>query len=726
MILAAIMLRVAGFFASPAASLSVDFKGSGLLIFILAALCIAWAYFAYRATTPPTGLPLRLILGSLRAIALLLLIFLVFEPVVSWRRQAVLKPLLAVLMDDSQSMRNRDASGDRSRQLAGLISDPAWQALNDRFELRYYAAGDTLRSLKDFKFDSLKLDAVSTDLAKGWDQLLSRDDGEELSGIVMISDGGDNAGKDPSKAAEQIGRPIFTIGIGDTAAIQDAAIASWVAEPQAYRGKESLLTARIKARGLEGQAASLKLHSADGRPLAEQTFKLPPDKLETEINLRFVPDRAGSIPFYLTLSTDADEISDENNQRALILNVAESRKKVLMIRGTPNFETMFLQRALAGLEDFEIQVADPAAGDEIAEKLERADVLLLVGFPDSGIPADFRERLKRAFRQRPKPLWDWVTSSGGVSFLKELEDEIPFDLSLAGASVQAQAVPVGFYAELDPDAESAESALWKDLPPLNTPSYSVKIAGRALTLINLADLETGATVAPALLAWEKDGRRFAATFGSGYWKWGFLTMGTGGSDEIYLGLMKRLLRWLATAPGNHPVQVTPDRRLYSAGESVRFDALVQGGDGLPISSARVEVTLQGPTLAKVVLEPDASGRYHGDFTPEAIGSYTYQGLALWESDTLGTDSGSLVVESYNIEKETLSQNRTLLEEISKASGGDYVPADSVAKLAQIIPATPRYKITGWSRRFFLNWDIWGLIIGLLALEWIIRKRRGML
>ncbi|HEX7344533.1 MAG TPA: hypothetical protein VF398_09725 [bacterium] len=725
MILAAVVC-MKGLFAFSIASLSFDFKGSGFLIFVLAALCLAWTYFAYRTTTPPARLPLRLFLGSLRAIALLLLIFLVFEPVISSRRQAVLKPLLALLVDDSQSMRNRDASGDRSDQLGKLINDPAWGVLQDRFDLKLFCAGDTLRSLDALRFDSLKLATVGTDLAGSWDELLSRDDVEGLSGIMLISDGGDNAGRDPLKSAEQIGVPIFTVGIGDTAAVRDASIASWITDPQAYRGKESLLTARLMARGLEGQAATLKLNLGDGRLIAEQNFKLPADKLETEIALRFIPDRAGSLPLYLTLSTDADEISEENNRRALILNVAESRTRVLMIRGRPNFETMFLQRALSGLEDFEIEIADPNTGDDLSAKVARADVLLLIGSPNSGAQAGFRERLKRAYAQRPLPEWIWPTSFDDANFLKELSVENPFALASAAPFAQAQALPLGFYAELDPDAETAESALWTDLPPLSPPNYSVKVTAQALTLINLMDAETGATLGPALLAWDRNGRRFAATFGSGYWKWGFLTIGTGGSDELYMNFLKRVLRWLATAPGNRSVQVTPDRRLYSAGETVHFDARVLGGDGRPISSARMEVLLQGPTLSKVILEPDALGRYRGDFTPEAIGSYTYEGLAIWESDTLGADSGSIVVESYNVEKETLSQNRALLEEISNASGGSYVPADSIAKLAQIIPVPPRYKVIEWSRRFFLNWDILGIIVGLLALEWIMRKRRGML
>jgi drug/metabolite transporter (DMT)-like permease len=96
------------------AGYSLDFRGSIFLLILLALLCLAWAWFSYRKTVPPLAFPWRFLLGSLRALALLLLIFLIFEPSLSHRRERPLKPLLAVILDDTQSLQLQDASGTRS------------------------------------------------------------------------------------------------------------------------------------------------------------------------------------------------------------------------------------------------------------------------------------------------------------------------------------------------------------------------------------------------------------------------------------------------------------------------------------------------------------------------------------------------------------------------------------------------------------------------------------
>jgi hypothetical protein len=717
----------------PIGGLSLDFKGSSLLILALAVMSMAWAFLAYRRTTPPASLGLRLFLGGLRATALLLVIFLIFEPALSLRRQVRLKPLLTVVFDDTQSMRNRDATGERSLKLAELMGDPTWNSLRERFEIRAFAAGDSLRDIAAVRYDSMKLATVGTDLAQAWERAVSDLDSAELSALVLVSDGGDNAGKDPRESAGASPIPIFTVGIGDTAAIRDASVASWVADPLLYKGKETTLVVRLKAQGMEGTAATLQLTAADERIIAQRDLRLPPDALETEVRLPFLPDRVGEIPYHLNLRAAEDERSLENNSRALFVNVKESRIRVLMVGGLPSFESMILQKAIIGLPDCELIPfsfsAEAPNWDRIANDLSsavaRADALILINLPPPQKAAPLREALKRALANHPLPLWAWVSSQSQAAYLQELLGAA-FLFRPAGSIGEAPAIPLEYYAELDPDAELAESDFWRDLPPLVPPDFILEPTGSQRTLLVFQSIESGASLGPALMVWESGGRRFAINLGSGFWRWSFLSVGTGGSDELYLNHIMRLLRWLSMAAGSKSLQLKPDRNLYSAGDRIHFDARVLGGDGRPVASAQVEVSLQGPALAKIMLAGDAQGRYQGDFAPEALGSYSYQGLAMMGSDTLGADSGNFVVEAYNIEKETLIQNRPLLEAIAKASGGTYLLADSLSNLVPALPSVPRIRSVGWSRRFFLNWDIWGFVIGLLALEWIIRKRRGML
>jgi hypothetical protein len=247
------------------------------------------------------------------------------------------------------------------------------------------------------------------------------------------------------------------------------------------------------------------------------------------------------------------------------------------------------------------------------------------------------------------------------------------------------------------------------------------------TLLQLKNPDTGQSLGPGLIAWEESSRRLAVTLGSGYWRWSFMSTGLTGSDDLYWGLVSRTIRWLASAPQMKTVNLSTERKLFSTGEPVLLTAQVLSQDGRAITSAQLEVELRsGEQLSKVLLEPDPLGIYRGTVLPEGIGDYTAIATARMNAEILGVDSAVFTVEAYNLEKETLRQNGELLVEIAVASGGAYLSADSIEKLANMINAPPRQGTMTRSRRFFLDWDLWIILIGSLALEWMIRKRRGML
>lgn len=714
---------------------SLDFKGSLVLILLLVISATALSVLVYRRTLPPSGIVLRFFLAVLRLAALAVIIFLIFEPSISFHRQRQLKPLLAVILDNSESMRLTDASGDRFAQLNALFDDPAWEDLEDRFELAIFASGDSLRRLIRLDFDSLNCRAIGTNLAAGWDAALKALDPTECAACLVISDGGNNAGRDPVDAASEAPRPIFTIGIGDTAGVRDARIESLIGSEIAYLDKPAQIMVSVKAFGMDGQDAHLELLDPEGRILARRPINLPPDELKTEIALEFTPKKVGQYPLRVRLVTSEQEHSSENNLRTFPLDVLESLLKIVMISGRSSFEAMFFQRAAAEVPDLEtIALTVGKDGQFYADRLvdltdviSDADVLVLIDFPERDTPAASRSILQRTMANSPLPTWVWLGDNPSLDELEDLCGALPFAITRVQRLGEAEAHPDRFYTVLDPDVEAVERALWYDLPPLQTPNYSIKIQGTASQLLEFRDPESGQPLGPALLSWELEGRRNAVFFGHGYWRWNFMGLGPGGDHDLYTGLQSKILRWLAAGPQKRLLYLSPDKKLYSSGQAAEFRARVQSGSGQPISNAHVDLTVQSPDgEVKILLEPDQHGFYSGSFQPTAVGTHSFSGIAKINEDTLGFDSGRFDVEAYNIEKEALSQNRELLEQIAEASGGSYLPADSLAVLVRLIQAQPRLKETGWNRRFFLNWDFWIVIILLLGLEWFIRKRRGML
>ncbi|MBU0520297.1 hypothetical protein KJ564_15315 [bacterium] len=713
----------------------IEIKGSYTIFFGLIILAAFWSYFIYRRTVPPASSAWRFCLGSLRFLALLILVFLLFEPAVTFQTEKTLKPLLPVVIDDTQSMQLSDRAGERSALLQDLLSRPVWQTLQDRFDLQYFTAGDSLHKIQESALDSLTYRTVGTDLTIFWRGLPRFFDQESYPACIIISDGGDNAGRDPLDEIAKMAKPLFTIGIGDTSAVIDAGIMGVSGDVVAYQGKESSLTVRIKSRGLENQRGQLLLRDQAGNVLASKEIKLSVDGLLQEIDLDFTLDETGDQALSVELVTSKDEWSTQNNQRGYPITVKESRIRILLVEGFPSFESMFLKQTLNELEDLEIQVLtlkkeggfyDHQIG-ELGLMFSQSDVLILVNLDGSSRSSNAYQQIVEESRRSSIPRWVWLTANTDTRIVGDFIPDHGIRFIQNPRLSEGQAVPRRYYEILEPDAQFEEEVWWKEIPPLRLPDRIMQQSSRGMSLIDLVRPETGQYITAGLIGWEDSHNKSLLSLGDGYWRWNFLRQGLSGQRELYSRHLFRVIRWLSAVQEQQPLKLQTDRYLYSSGEEVILDAQTFTADGRPITSAIIEVQVNGPSdTTKLLIEPDATGKYGSSFLPNSAGKYTYSGIAKLQDQVFAADSGEFSVEAYNIEKETLTQNYQLLQTLAERTGGRYFSSDNIADLTEIIDATPRRVKIGWSRRMFLGWDFWFLPILLLSLEWIIRKRKGML
>ncbi len=94
---------------------------------------------------------------------------------------------------------------------------------------------------------------TETRLGEALQQLLHQERGTPLAGVVLVSDGGQNAGDDPEgavKLASEIKVPIFTVGIGSNKKPKNVRVNDLAAPVRAYPGDRYPITGYIQAQGL--------------------------------------------------------------------------------------------------------------------------------------------------------------------------------------------------------------------------------------------------------------------------------------------------------------------------------------------------------------------------------------------------------------------------------------------------------------------------------------------
>jgi len=268
---------------------------------------------------------------------------------------------------------------------------------------------------------------------------------------------------------------------------------------------------------------------------------------------------------------------------------------------------------------------------------------------------------------------------------------------------------------------------WATLPPLLSHNRVAGASDQATVLIAHATERINGHPMP-LVAVQQAGRgkTMAVAFHT-FWRYGLMMWGMGKTDAVSQAFWKNAVRWLVSREDVSRVRASVDQPNYRSGEPVAVHAQVFDGLMNPLSGASVQVVVPDSAGRREVLLRDAgNGRYTGVLGGFEQGDYTFRIRATAPGGIAEEGEGHFTVGRYSLEYETVRLNAELLTEIAGHSGGRYLtPNDLSEHLAGLElapePVTEYRRVRLWGQR----WPLF-VLVGLLGLEWIARRRRGMI
>jgi len=193
------------------------------------------------------------------------------------------------------------------------------------------------------------------------------------------------------------------------------------------------------------------------------------------------------------------------------------------------------------------------------------------------------------------------------------------------------------------------------------------------------------------------------------------------------------VRWLAAGKvgnTNRTVTLEVAQSVCHSGEKVMAAVRLLGAGRTETGDAEVTVSLaaenQPEHAVKVPFDP-ATRAYRLSVTPPASGDYCLTATAVVKNRKLGEDKKLLVCEDTDPEMERVRVNAELMAEVARASGGknlDYAGTDGEA-IKSLFGSAPAATVE--MRRTPL-WDRWvwlSLLLGLMSLEWGLRRKHGL-
>jgi hypothetical protein len=720
----------------PEVHLSIHFR---VLVLLAGAVCsVAVTLFIYRRTVPPVSTGQRLFLIALRSLGLFLLILLLGEPILDFITHTIERPVVAVLIDDSQSMTLADRTGERGQTLKSILHSDIWKKIGQNGIVKYFLFNSNVKSITSVTDDSLKFKGEATDIAKALKSIKQLFRSSNLQAVTVLTDGNSTTGMNPLHDAQDLVVPVFTVGVGDTVEQKDLLIRNVLTNEIAYAGTKVPVNVTMHSTGYGGERVMLSLRNG-AAVLDEKSLTLDSGTRDYLVPLSVIAEKEGIQQFTAEVPPLPGELTLKNNRFNFSMKILKSKMRVALVAGSPSQDVTFIRRALSSDKNNEIlpfiEKQDGKFYEQALplETLKSVDCLVLVGYPTSHSSSSCLQAVEEAARLE-KPLLIILSRTIDYNKLRMLDAYLPFSVvSQTGNEMQIfAAVPEAQQNNVILKVAGTARIIdtWSHLPPIFRTQgiYQSKVESEILATIRF---QSTTLKEPLILSRNVNKKKSLAVLGYGVWRWTMLSDAGSGYGNVLDNFLGNAVRWLTTQEDARRIRVQPSKNAYTMQDAIEFLAQVYDENYQPIDDAQIEVRAQRDNeTGSMTLHALGNGQYQGEFESLGEGGYSYTATVSLNGSVLGNDQGAFSVGGLHAEFLETRMNKSLLQQIAEQTGGRYYDSDRFQSLPEDLTALPAFMPRDVSRSTELEiWNarwILALVLLIFAFEWFLRKRHGML
>ncbi len=602
--------------------------------------------------------------------------------------------------------------------------------------------------------------AQITNLAAGLKFAAEAAGGSEKSAVVLFTDGQHNSGEAPLDAARILaGRKtaVFSVGFGSQVPPRDIAVLRVVAPDSVFFEDRVRGEIYIKEEIPPGEPFTVSVKDGGkivwekplvsvGKGVRRVPFEFSIKEIaEARLKQQKQGYEVAGAPLQLTAEVSAIEGDRElsNNSAPLRFRAVTQKRKVMILDGRPRWETRYLRNLFDRDEKWEVNAvlagATSDAGFVRGEKtgtfpatqkaLDAYD-LILFGEVQRGLLKD----------DELKWLAEFVGKRGGaITFIDgprgvlrgytgtPLAPLFPVEwigpgvrdgvksLVLAGRAQSIGAFMLGSDSSVNADT-------WAKMPPPHFLAQVKALPGAEVLL----EANAATRIPAAVLRTFGAGRVYYHAFDES-WRWRYEV-----ADLYHVRFWNQLGDYIGEAPfaaRDKFVQLDAGQLTYLPGEQADIRARLRDAEGRPVSDASVSAVLfrDGQKVATITLSPNEGGLYRGRTTALDSGSYELAvDTAAVPSDQLKARTQFTVTARENIERTLLSLNEDLLRQVSLTGGGEYLREEQCDALIERLAPLSSGQVIESDTVLWQSWWWFLPIVLLLTIEWILRKRLGLL
>jgi uncharacterized membrane protein len=710
----------------------------------------AWLIVLFKRQRASRSLGQTALLLVPKVLIVLLLILAYFDPVRSVIQKPEKDKKIMLLVDSSSSMDCKDRSGISRAERANGLSQKFSQQLESLIDVETFLFDMDVHGSDD---EGPAADEIrGTNLAKSLVTVADTANDAEYMAAILLTDGGDELVRNPR--FPQVPLHVASVGT-DPETWDDLGVADVAAPAIIEAGGKLEVSADIEARfgskdfRTKVQMARVRLEEKQQdqwqvRGSEYVRFDNPRTRARFSVD---APAEPGSKVFRINVQNMPGELSELNNTRNFELEVREDTLHVLFFAQELGWDFSMIRKELA--EDPSVELTSLFRVSEqrfvVQGSRQPGDEQLEAGFPKTKEVLDlFKCVIVGSFgasqwrQDQLQALTDYVRDGGAVIFLggeksfgqggyagTSIEPLFPWRINPAQSDFQ-----VGQFSVSVPPAAMAntiitetariisqqESASVESVNlegPVKTGAVTLleaSVAGRSVPLISMQRFGQGQTMAVAtntLWKWRRTSAELIEAHGH-FWR----------------QAVKNMTGW---EEGQRFISVAWDQEQYNPGDRAVATIRIAGRHDADEFNLKANSTVEGKTTP-VSIEP-VMGRentYKAKLAFTKSAEYAFELQAMVGERILESYQRKIAVGTKLNEGANLEVDHAFLSSLARSGGGMYFPEGQFDSLIGTLRSQLLGRVVSMEIPLIQDKFIYILIfVGILVLEWIIRRKMNL-
>ena len=669
-----------------------------LVLFGSLAIVIAFilALFQYK---PWISEKVYWVLTAARTLALSALFLLLINPETNIETIEVIKPKLGVLVDNSQSIKflKKDSI---ARILLNQIKSKS--ALSEKFDLHYFTFDNAL-----YSDDSLSFDASQTNIGKSLIQAheIFKD---EVAPMLLLSDGNQTLGTSYGHIAKQFSSPIYPLVLGDTMQYIDLKIKQINVNTYTFLENTFPVEIFINYNGNDTKSTVLEIFQ-DETLVYKEKLQFSALNNSKVITPKLKASKVGFQRFSARLRPLTSEKVVSNNSKTFAIEVLDQKLKIALISKNTHPDIGVFNSVISSQKNFTFKRYTPEEFLKISEEF----TFVILYQPDYNF---------RSILEQTKKINTFII--GGIStewsFLNANQPYFKQEVTKQKEAYQAD-------FNTDFDAFSITPLSFEDYPPLQSEFGTTEVSVPHQILL-YKSINGRSSQMPLMFSYTNEGVRNIVLLGEDIWKWRLKSFQLDDNSEKFDTFFSAIFQYLSTQKTSKRLVVTHNpvfdgsvaTEIFAQFYDENFQFNPNASLDIEISSPQIKTSINYPLVV-------VGDMYKVDLSGLKSGKYTYK---IKTRDQQFSTSGQFEILEFNVEAQFFNSDYQQLLQLTSKTRGHVFLENEFDNLLDELLNNPNYKSVQRINKKtvpLINYKLLLLLIILsLALEWFIRKYKGLI